>query len=134
MTTRADASILVVDDDGFCRTMTVTMLRRLGHSAVWTAENGEQAVRACSEAHFDLILMDCEMPVMNGLDATRAIRELGVRTAIVAHTASQSADIVSRCVKAGMDDFLAKPTQIGQLAAKLCRWLAVSRAGMPKSG
>jgi CheY-like chemotaxis protein len=133
MRTQADIAILVVEDDDFYRSMTVTMLRRLGHTNVRTAENGEEAVRACSHGHFGLVLMDCDMPVMNGLDAARGIRALGVCTPIVAHTACESADTALRCAEAGMDDFLAKPAQFGQLAAKLCRWLAVSRCRMSRT-
>jgi CheY-like chemotaxis protein len=123
----ADSTVLVVEDDDFCRWMAVTMLRRLGHEHIRTAGNGEEAVTACSEANFDFVLMDCDMPVMNGFDATRAIRALGISSPIVAHTACGSAGTAARCIEAGMDDFLVKPAQLAQLAMKLYRWLAVSR-------
>jgi CheY-like chemotaxis protein len=71
--------------------------------------------------------MDCEMPVLNGFDATRQIRAAGVRTPVIAYTASLMTASRSRCAEAGMDDFLAKPAHPGQLAMKLHLWLRSGR-------
>jgi CheY-like chemotaxis protein len=123
MSTHKDAAILLVEDDAIHRTVAESILRAYGYRNVAVAVNGEEAVRACTERTFDLILMDCEMPVMNGYDASRAIRALGVRTPIVAFTASVTPDNKARCSEAGMDDFLPKPAPPGHLAQKIGQWL-----------
>ena len=124
MKTQGSAAILLAEDDEYMRVVTMAMLRAMGYVNIRWAVNGEEAVKACAEASFDLILMDCEMPVLDGLDAARQIRALGVGTPILAYTASVTSASKSRCIHAGMDDFLAKPAHPGQLAMKLHRWLA----------
>ena len=123
MSTGSDVSILLVEDDECIRSVTTAVLRTIGYTNVSFAGNGEEAVRVCAEKLFDVILMDCEMPVMNGMDATRNIRALGVRTPIIAYTASVESGNKSRCTSAGMDDFLTKPASPVQLAKKLHLWL-----------
>ena len=123
MSTGSDVSILLVEDDECIRLVTTAVLRTIGYTNVSFAGNGEEAVRVCAENLFDVILMDCEMPVMNGMDATRNIRALGVRTPIIAYTASVESGNKSRCTSAGMDDFLTKPASPVQLAKKLHLWL-----------
>lgn len=110
------------------RTVAEFILRANGYRNVAVAINGEEAVMACTERTFDLILMDCDMPVMNRLDASRAIRALGVRTPIVAFTASDTPANKARCSEAGMDDFLAKPASPSHLVQKIAQWLPVARA------
>ena len=75
---------------------------------------------------FDLILMDCRMPVMDGLEATRRIRavEHGRRTPIVALTANSTDDEIAECTRAGMDGFIAKPINLTGFRNTLSRWLA----------
>ena len=123
MSTGSDVSILLVEDDECIRLVTTAVLRTINYTNVSFAGNGEEAVRVCAEKLFDVILMDCEMPVMNGMDATRNIRALGVRTPIIAYTASVESGNKSRCTSAGMDDFLTKPASPVQLAKKLHLWL-----------
>jgi CheY-like chemotaxis protein len=123
MSTGSDVSILLVEDDECIRLVTTAVLRTIGYTNVSFAGNGEEAVRVCAEKLFDVILMDCEMPVMNGMDATRNSRALGVRTPIIAYTASVESGNKSRCTSAGMDDFLTKPASPVQLAKKLHLWL-----------
>ena len=123
MSTGSDVSILLVEDDECIRLVTTAVLRTIGYTNVSFAGNGEEAVRVCAEKLFDVILMDCEMPVMNGMDATRNIRALGVRTPIIAYTASVESGNKSRCTSAGMDEFLTKPASPVQLAKKLHLWL-----------
>ena len=123
MSTGSDVSILLVEDDECIRLVTTAVLRTIGYTNVSFAGNGEEAVRVCAEKLFDVILMDCEMPVMNGMDATRNIRALGVRTPIIAYTASVESGNKSRCTSAGMDDFLTNPASPVQLAKKLHLWL-----------
>ena len=123
MSTGSDVSILLVEDDECIRLVTTAVLRTIGYTNVSFAGNGEEAVRVCAEKLFDVILMDCEMPVMNGMDATRNIRALGVRTPIIAYTASVESGNKSRCTSAGMDDFLSKPVEPDRLYSTLLRWL-----------
>jgi CheY-like chemotaxis protein len=93
------------------------------------AENGADAVVAVRSRRFDAILMDLQMPGMDGLEATRKIRELEAldpalgRTPIIAWTAHSGQVDRERCVAAGMDDFLPKPFSTQQLEAALRRWL-----------
>jgi CheY-like chemotaxis protein len=91
------------------------------------ADNGELAVQLLGVDHtFDIVLMDCQMPVLDGFEATRRVRRLEAalkrRTPIVALTANAMLGDREECLAAGMDDFLSKPFQLSQLAAKLARW------------
>lgn len=92
-------------------------LERLG-CEVTVVDNGERAVAACAELQFDLVLMDVQMPVMDGLAATRAIRSResdGRRTPIIALTASAMTDELERCMASGMDAVLTKPLELPRL-------------------
>jgi CheY-like chemotaxis protein/HPt (histidine-containing phosphotransfer) domain-containing protein len=98
-------------------------LTRLG-CVVDVANDGLEAVQACSSNSYDLILMDCQMPVMDGFQATRAIREQGSRRVpIIAVTANAMEGEREKCLDAGMDDYLAKPVRPEDLIAKLEQWL-----------
>jgi len=117
--------ILVAEDNEVNRLTAVAMLNRLGHEVV-SVDTGKLAVDAVREnGPFDLILMDCEMPVMDGYDATTAIRNLSGaagRTPIVALTAHVFESDRNRCLEAGMDGFLAKPMRAAELMRALTRW------------
>jgi PAS domain S-box-containing protein len=115
--------ILLAEDNAVNRRVVVRLLQKGGHSVV-VAENGEEAVRACSREDFDLVLMDVQMPVMNGYDAARAIRELeGSRhVPIVALTASAMTGDREICLENGMDDYLTKPIDSQDLRAMIERW------------
>jgi signal transduction histidine kinase/CheY-like chemotaxis protein len=111
--------VLVVDDSAVNRRVILQMLRRHGHE-VTSARDGLEAVELVVRGRFDLILMDVQMPVMDGLEATRLIRDLKFpqgRTPIVALTASIMPDEYQRCIDAGMDQVLAKPVEWPQLFA-----------------
>src|SRR4051812_13668851 len=112
-------TILVVDDSLVNQLSVLAMLLDLGYPRPETAANGVEAVAACLRRRFDLILMDCDMPEMNGLEATMQLRRRGVTTPIVAFTASGSAYQRERCLAAGMDDFLDKPVPREVLATTL---------------
>jgi signal transduction histidine kinase/ActR/RegA family two-component response regulator len=102
--------ILLVEDNPVNQKIALRLLESMGHH-VDTACDGEQAVAAMEGLGYDLVLMDCQMPKMDGYAATRAIRRLerGRRTPIVALTANAMAEDRRRCLEVGMDDFLAKP-------------------------
>jgi CheY-like chemotaxis protein len=119
--------VLVVEDNAVNQLVATGMLHHLG-CAVVIAHDGAEAVAAIADAPegFDAVLMDCQMPVMDGFDATRAIRAMGgslERLPIIAMTASATSDERDRCRQAGMDDFLPKPVDAGLLASTLERWL-----------
>jgi signal transduction histidine kinase/CheY-like chemotaxis protein len=104
--------ILVAEDNLINRAVAVGILEKHGHSLAH-ADNGREAVAAVARENFDLILMDVQMPEMDGFEATRRIRELeeatGRRTRIVAMTAHTMAGDRERCLAAGMDDYVSKP-------------------------
>jgi len=126
------AHILVVEDNAVNQ---IVLRELLHHHAmeVEIAENGQAAVDLWGEAHFDAILMDCEMPVMDGLLATRTIRELEAaradtpRTPIIALTANAIQGDRDRCLEAGMDDYLTKPIVPADLLTTLLRHGVVGR-------
>ena len=107
--------ILVVEDNLINQRVIVGMLKKCGHIAD-IAENGLLAIEAYKNNAYDLILMDCEMPEMDGFQATREIRLLEANDEkhipIVALTAHAFEDVREQCMAAGMDDFLTKPLQL----------------------
>jgi CheY-like chemotaxis protein len=121
---RVPAHVLLVEDDRTSRFVIGKMLRELG-CRVDSVANGREAVAACTTGTFDVVLMDCQMPVMDGYEATVRIRELetdGTRTPIVAMTASVMREQAERCRAAGMDDFLGKPLDVERVRTVLSRW------------
>jgi hypothetical protein len=80
-------------------------------------------VDACTHAEFDIVLMDCQMPVMDGWEATERLRAMGVKAPVIAFTASATSGDRDRCIAAGMNDYLTKPVEIAILADKMQRWL-----------
>jgi CheY-like chemotaxis protein len=121
--------ILLVEDNAVNREVAVGMLESLGCMAD-AAENGWLAIAAMTTATYDAVLMDCQMPVMDGLTATGEIRRReqtsgAARVPIIALTANAMEGDRERCLAAGMDDFLSKPFTQQQLATLLRRWLAL---------
>jgi signal transduction histidine kinase/DNA-binding NarL/FixJ family response regulator len=119
--------ILLVEDNPVNREVAIGMLESLGCSTE-AVDNGRLAIDAMNDTSFDAVLMDCQMPVMDGLTATAEIRrrELGSggpRVPIIALTANAMEGDRERCLAAGMDDFLSKPFTRQQLAGLLKRWL-----------
>jgi two-component system sensor histidine kinase/response regulator len=118
--------VLVVEDNPVNQKVADAMLRGLGVQ-VTLAGNGQQAVELVRKYDFDLVLMDCQMPVMDGFQATAAIRGLplgrGVHLPIAAVTANALQGDEQNCLDAGMNDFLPKPFRLAQLKALLARWL-----------
>ncbi len=123
----ASARILVVDDVAVNRELVRTMLSPFGYDIV-EAANGAEAVAMAMAGPFELILMDLQMPGMDGLAATRAIRqtcEPNRETPIVALSANVLPQHLSECMEAGMDDHIAKPISPGELLTKVSQWTSV---------
>ncbi len=114
-------SVLLAEDNPVNRKVAVHMLTKLGCTTT-IAENGAKAVDQIIHKRFDLVLMDCEMPVMNGFQATAEIRMLegsNRHTPIIAMTARAMRGDREECLQAGMDDYLSKPVKLSQLHAVL---------------
>jgi signal transduction histidine kinase/CheY-like chemotaxis protein len=126
--------ILVAEDNPVNRKLACKILEKRGH-VVAVAENGREAVEAVQASDFDVVLMDVQMPEMDGLEATRRIRSweqaAGRRTMIAAMTANAMADDRDRCLEAGMDSYITKPLQIAQLAKVLREAADAASAGAP---
>jgi len=127
--------ILLVEDNATNLQVGQALLEALGCS-VSTARNGLEAVAAYRDVSFDLVLMDCQMPEMDGYEAARAIRQLetvrGRTTPIVALTAHALDDSRDKSLEAGMNDHLTKPFTMAALTGKLVRWLGpAARAAAP---
>ncbi|QDL54257.1 response regulator [Rhodoferax aquaticus] len=119
------ARILVVDDDPFNREIAADYLKEISF-AVDTAANGKDAVAQVIQSHYDLILMDVQMPIMNGLEATKHIRQLPGKehTPILALSANVFVEDRRACIDAGMNDFVSKPVDPGELYSALLKWLS----------
>jgi signal transduction histidine kinase/DNA-binding response OmpR family regulator len=129
VSTLAAGTVLLAEDNEINREVATEMLSALGYPCRWV-RNGREAVEIWRRGQIDLILMDCQMPEMDGYEATRAIRlEEGSHTdkrhiPIVALTAHATKGDCDRCLGAGMDDYLTKPMDPELLAATLAKWLA----------
>ena len=121
----------MVEDNPVNRRVAERMLQKLG-CEVLLAEHGRLALDVLAGTSVDLVLMDCQMPVMDGYTATGAIRRREAagtpRVPIVALTANAMAGEQQRCQAAGMDDYLAKPVRLAELRACVDKWLAASPA------
>lgn len=129
--------VLVAEDNRTNQVVIQGMLRRFGIQAE-LVENGEQALAACRRARptFDLVFMDCEMPVMDGYAATREIRRLEgqegrSRTPIVAISARVTQHHIDNCYAAGMDDHIPKPLNLRLLGDKLAQWAPMAAVTTP---
>ncbi len=130
----ADVHLLVVEDNFVNQRVTTRILERLGCRVDVTA-NGQEAIEATANSAFDLVFMDCQMPVMDGYEATRRIRQRETSTGrhlpIIALTANAMHWDREKCLDAGMDDYISKPVDQGLLLELLQKWLpASSKAGL----
>ncbi len=110
-----DAKVLVVEDNQMNYFVIKKMLDKLGHNFVY-ARNGLEAVEKASKQEFDIIFLDMQMPVMDGIEATKKIREFDTEVKIVALTANVLEQDRKLCYEVGMDDFLTKPIKLGELS------------------
>ncbi|MDX2471816.1 MAG: MASE3 domain-containing protein [SAR324 cluster bacterium] len=120
-----DFKVLIVEDDGVNQVVVTRFLEILGYQ-VFLAADGKEAVQRFQRETFDLILMDCLMPVMDGYAATKAIRKLEQSAGhipIIAITAKAMVSDRAKCLSVGMDDFLAKPVSHSELEQTLLKWL-----------
>ena len=114
--------ILLVEDNVINQEVALELLSAVGLQAE-LAVNGEKAVKMCTEKTYDLILMDMQMPIMDGVAATRAIRASGGKQPILAMTANAFGEDRQRCLDAGMNDHIAKPVDPQNLYSVLIKWL-----------
>ncbi len=130
---RQHARILVAEDNMVNREVALALLRKLGYDAA-AVTNGAEAVDAVEAGDYDLVLMDCEMPVMDGFHATRAIHgSIHPHLPIIALTANAMPADRDRCLREGMNDYLAKPVDLRRLAEVLERWLPYAEpVSLPK--
>ena len=130
----AAAHVLLAEDDRVNQMVIEAMLTHLG-CTVDVVNDGHAARDAAAQRRYDLIIMDCHMPVMDGYEATRRIRdrerERGVHTPIIALTADALAANRMRCLESGMDDYMTKPISNAHLAAALERWTGRHAAASP---
>lgn len=129
--------VLVVEDNPVNQKVAANMIEKLGYR-VNVAANGREAVESLAQIPYALVFMDCQMPEMDGFEATRIIREQEVNLPqaggkpphlpIIAMTANAMKEDRDRCLAIGMDDFLSKPVTSKSLAAVLNRWLPHEQA------
>jgi CheY-like chemotaxis protein len=112
-------SLLLVEDNAINQALAKALLQRMGHAVV-AVNNGQEAVDLLAQRRFDAVFMDCQMPVMDGFEATRVIRAgaagvLQPRVHIVAMTANAMVGDRERCMACGMNDYVAKPINVALL-------------------
>ena len=128
------ARVLITDDNVVNQKIAAKMLEKLG-CRVDIAANGQEAINAVVNRSYDVLLMDCEMPEMDGFTATRQIRaretDSGHRLPIVAMTANTSVEDRERCLDAGMDDHICKPVQFDELLTAMLKWTQEAKVNAP---
>lgn len=130
---RRAGRILLVEDNITNQKVALALLKKLGYQGVVVADNGAAAIEQLKKAGFDLVLMDCQMPVLDGLAATAEIRagasgEHNINVPVVAMTAHALAEQRQQCLDIGMNDYLAKPVQLEELEGILDKWLKGSKS------
>ena len=119
-------TILIVEDNNLNQKLIQSMLKKLGY-ACETAENGKVAVDLCNVKKFSLILMDCQMPIMDGFMATKQIlsdSQFNKSTPIIAVTANTTPHDQANCINAGMHDFISKPIEMQNLISTIIKWIS----------
>lgn len=125
MVPKVKTAALVVEDNAINRTVATALLRKMGCTVEY-AENGKECLAMLEKHTYDIVFMDCRMPVMDGYEATRRIREKegeGTHIPIIAVTANVMEGDREKCLDAGMDDYVPKPIRAGDIEAVLHRWV-----------
>ena len=121
------ARILLVEDHPTNQLLMERLLKKLGYHQIDFAENGKDALELYEQQTYDMILMDCQMPIMDGYEATSWIRKLeegtDTRIPIIAMTANAMVGDKERCLKAGMDDYISKPVDVEKFKVTLAEWI-----------
>ena len=120
--------VLLAEDNAVNRMLFQKMLTKLGHQ-VYVAEDGREALAQLRKQTVDLVLMDCQMPELDGYQATRELRSWGgfySTIPVIALTASALEEDRRQCIAAGMNDFLSKPVILSTLADTLTRWTEIA--------
>ncbi|OQY07640.1 MAG: hypothetical protein B6I25_01305 [Planctomycetales bacterium 4572_13] len=119
-----NGKVLVAEDNPSNQKLIAILLQRMGLEVI-LADDGIEAVAQCGEHAFDIILMDMQMPNMNGYDTTRQLRSQGVRTPIIAVTANAMTGDEKKCIDVGCDGYLSKPIDRNKLEDLVSRYLAI---------
>ncbi|WP_170270242.1 ATP-binding protein [Heliorestis acidaminivorans] len=126
---RKNASILLVEDNAVNQLVILSQLKKLGYLNVQLVNNGLEAIKALQSNHFSIILMDCQMPEMDGFTASKVIRAREIKDRksipIIALTALAMPGDREKCLQAGMDDYLSKPVSLQKLQEMLSKWLTI---------
>jgi CheY-like chemotaxis protein len=122
---REGVKVLLVEDNKVNQKVAIAILRKAG-CQVEAVENGQDAIQRVAKIVYDIVLMDCQMPVMDGFEATARIREMGgakSKTPIIAITAHAMKDDRQKCLDGGMDDYISKPVSRNELVALINKYV-----------
>jgi len=134
---RETCRVLLVEDNAVNQRIGAALLRRAGYQCE-IANNGKEALAILDSLPFDLVLMDCQMPVLDGYEATRRWRNrerhTGAHLPILAMTANAMEGDREKCLQAGMDDYMAKPVVSEEMYTKIAHWLLKTKGALPRAG
>ena len=116
-----EKKILLVEDNEVNKMLVLELLQEEDYQ-VSTASNGQEALDILDKEKFECVLMDCQMPIMDGYQATRAIRKMGNTVPIIGLTADAMSGDKKKCIDAGMNDYSSKPFKIRELLSLLDKW------------
>ena len=119
---RSKFKILIAEDNLISQEISLRLLKKAGYQAA-IVSNGVEVIQACASSHYDLILMDCQMPGMDGYEATQKLRLKGSAIPIIALTANSFEADRDRCIQSGMSDYLTKPIQHEVIIKTIDHWL-----------
>lgn len=127
-----DRHILLVEDNKINQKASISILKTLGFTNVMLAENGQSALEMIQENSYDMVLMDIQMPVMDGYETTQKVRKMEIkknrsRVTIIAQTANAMKGDKDKCLDAGMDDYISKPIDKNELIELLCHWMGTEK-------
>jgi CheY-like chemotaxis protein len=118
-----EKKILLVEDNEVNKLFALELLQGADYQVSMTS-NGQVALEMLSEEIFDCVLMDCQMPIMDGYEATREIRKNGNTIPIIALTANAMSGDRKKCIDAGMNDYISKPFKLRELLSLLDKWIS----------